>query len=98
MPMILQATNTHFYPGHRGTICGVQRIADLETERDAMVEFSDGSAASARIIDTPTDWRLQVDAYLTAAGTEIPAKNWLVRVHQEGDRLKFRILAKATGA
>lgn len=97
IPMILEATHTHLYPGHRGRISDVARIGDIEANRDCVVEFADGSAAAATISQSAKDWRLRVGAYRTAAGTEIPAKNWLMRVDEDGDRLKFRILAKAQG-
>lgn len=93
--MILHATNTHFYPGLYGTISGAARIADLGPGSDCVVEFSDGSAATAKFVASARDWRLRVDAYRTAAGTEIPSKHWLMRVDEDGDRLQFRIVAKA---
>jgi len=93
--MILQATHTHLYPGHRGKISGVVRIADIATGRDCVVEFSDGSAAAAVITQAARDWRLRVDAYRTAAGTAIPARHWVLRLDADGNALNFRILARA---
>ncbi len=93
--MILQATHTHLYSGHRGKISGVARIADIETGRDCVVEFSDGSAATAEITQAARDWRLRVDAYRTAAGTEIPARHWVLRLDADGNALNFRILGRA---
>jgi len=96
--MILRATHTHLYPGHRGTISGAVRIADLKKTRDCLVEFVDGSAASANISADGANWLLRVDAYRTAAGTEIPVKRWRLRLHEDGDELQFRVLATATNA
>lgn len=94
--MILEASHTHLYPGHRGKISGVVRIADIGTRHDCVVEFVDGSAAVASIVESGGERRLRVDAYRTAAGTRIAAKHWLVRVEEDTDGLNFRILAKAT--
>ena len=94
--MILHATHTHIYPGHHGTISGILRIADLSTPAACLVEFADGSAAEATIVAAAKDWRLQVDAYRTAAGTEIPGKQWQLRLDENKGQLKFRILARAT--
>ena len=93
--MILEATHTHLYPGHRGKISGLAQIADLQSERDCLVEFSDGSAAAARISKAKDVWLLRTNAYRTAAGTDIAAKRWLVRLDEDGGRVEFRILGKA---
>jgi hypothetical protein len=95
--MILHATHTHFYPGHHGTLSGVEQLDELETPADCLVEFSDGSAAEVQILALEKDWRLQVAAYRTAAGTAIPAKRWLMRIDENEGRLRFRILARAPG-
>ena len=94
--MILEASHTHLYPGHRGKISGVARVADIGTRRACLVEFVDGSAAVASIVESGSEWRLRVDAYSTAAGTRIAARHWLVRVEEDTDGLNFRILAKAS--
>jgi len=92
--MILEATHTHLYPGHKGRISGLQRIADIGSGRDCLIEFSDGSAASARIAPGEHGWLLQANAYRTAAGTDIAEKRWYVRLEEDGDQLGFRILKK----
>ena len=94
--MILQATHTHLYPGHRGKISGLAYLADLEEGRDCLVEFSDGSATTARISAAANDWRLDTRAYRTAAGTNIPDRHWFLRLHGTGGEFEFRILRKAT--
>lgn len=93
--MILRATHTHLYPGHRGTISGLEQLAGLRPNGECVVEFSDGSAASARISRSADGWRLRTGAYRTAAGTDIAEKRWLVDLQQDGDRVTFRILKKA---
>ena len=93
--MILQATHTHLYPGHRGKISALPDMADLQRGRDCLVEFSDGSAASARISKSADGWQLFTGAYLTAAGTDIAAKLWLVRLQEGGADTEFVIVKKA---
>lgn len=95
--MILQASHTHLYPGHRGKISGLAHLADLEEGRDCLVEFSDGSATTARISGAANDCRLDTRAYRTAAGTDIPDKHWSLRLDDSGGEFEFRILRKATG-
>jgi hypothetical protein len=92
--MILEATHTHLYPGHRGKISGLTQLADMQTGRDCLVEFSDGSAASARIAKSENGWQLRTSAYRTAAGTEIAEKLWFIRLEKDGDHVKFHILNK----
>ena len=93
--MILQASHTHLYPGNRGTISGLARIADLGNGRDCLVEFADGSAASARISKAEDRWRLRTCAYRTAAGTDIAEKHWTIRLEENGGRLRFRVVSRA---
>jgi len=93
--MILQATHTHLYPGHRGKVSGLAHLADLQTERDCLIEFSDGSAASARITRSANGWRLRAGAYRTAAGTGIAQTLWNIRLQQDGGQVTFHILGKA---
>lgn len=92
--MLLQATHTHFYPGHEGEISGISRIAELQAGCDCVVEFVDGSATCAKISRIDDGWQLQTNAYRTAAGTEIAAKRWRLRLEETGDRIRFRILQR----
>ncbi len=93
--MILAATHTHLYPGHSGEISGLEKVANIQSGRDCLVAFSDGSAATARISQCGNGWQLDTDAYCTAAGTDIAAKRWFVRLEEDGDHVAFRILSKA---
>ena len=92
--MILQATHTHLYPGHRGEIAGLARIDDLRAGGDCLIEFADGSATAARFSKSGNDWLLDTDAYRTAAGTDIPAKRWQVGLRESGRQVEFRIVKK----
>jgi hypothetical protein len=73
--MILEATHTHLYPGHKGKISGLAQIADMQASGDCLVEFSDGSATPARISKSEDAWQLHTEAYRTAAGTDIGARS-----------------------
>ena len=92
--MILRATHTHLYPGHRGTITGLAQLGDLGAGHDCLVEFSDGSVTTARISGSANDWRLCTGAYRTAAGTDIPDKRWSVLLQEADGEIEFRILEK----
>ena len=95
--MILQATHTHLYPGHRGRISGLAQLADLRSGGDCLVAFSDGSATPARMHKAGNAWLLDTAAYRTAAGTDIAAKRWLVCVEEDDGRAEFRVLKKLPG-
>lgn len=95
--MILEAAHSHLYPGHRGKISGIARIADIPAGVDCLVEFTDGSAAAARILHSGDGWQLATEAYRTAAGTDIAEKVWRIRLEEENGRAIFRVLGKAPG-
>ena len=93
--MILEATHTHLYPGHRGKISGLAQTTDLQAGDDCLVEFSDGSVTPARISKTEDGWQLHTGAYSSAAGTDITEKYWLVYLEEDGGHVEFRILKQA---
>ena len=95
--MILQAPHTHLYPGLVGTISGLDEGPGLQAERDCLVAFADGSAATARFSKSGNHWLLCTQAYRTAAGTDIETKAWRVRLDQDDERVIFRIIGKAPG-
>jgi len=90
--MILEATHTHLYPGHRGKVSGLTQVSDLQAGDDCLVEFSDGSVTPARVWESKDGWQLRTDAYRTAAGTDIAKKCWLVYLGENGNHVEFRIL------
>lgn len=77
----LEATNTHLYPGARGTILGGEATSGPVTLR-----FADGGAATGRLEGET----LRVDPYTTAAGTGIAAKAWRIALSDK----EFRITAR----
>ncbi len=93
--MILEATHTHLYPGHRGKISGLAQIAEMQAGGDCLVEFSDGSATAARISKSEGGWQLHTEAYRTSAGTDIAARCWIVSLEEGRSHVEFRILRKA---
>lgn len=95
--MILEAPDTHLYPGLGGRIAGLDGLARLQTGCECLVEFSDGSAATADISKPGNDWLLATGAYRTAAGNRIGAKRWQIDFAEQGDQTTFRILARAPG-
>jgi len=90
--MILEATHTHLYPGHKGKISGPAQLSELQAGGDCLVEFSDGSVTPARITKSDNGWQLDTHAYRTAAGTKIAEKCWQVVLQEHGGHLEFRIL------
>lgn len=92
--MILRATHSHLYPGHRGTIAGLARLSDLPADGAGVIEFSDGSTTLANITRSDDGWRLDTDAYRTMAGTRIAAKRWKLALDANDGRLQFRIIEK----
>ena len=92
--MILQAPHSHLYPGLGGTVSGLERISGLRSGCDCLVEFADGSAATARVSTAGGDWRLDATAYRTAAGTDIAAKRWRIRFEEDGVEVVFRVVGK----
>ena len=96
--MIFNATHTHLYPGHRGTVSGLAEISNPQTGAECLVEFSDGSATLARLTGSQGDWQLDTDAYCTGAGTCIGRKCWLIRLEDKHGQVEFRILKKLTAS
>ena len=96
--MILQATHTHLFPGHRGKITGLEKISDPGKGGDCLVAFSDGSATPASMTKTGNGWQLDTQPYRTAAGTEVAAKRWRIQLDETDGEVRFRILARADSA
>jgi hypothetical protein len=81
--VVLKAGGSHLYPGARGTLQGA------ETEGPCLVEFVDGSVAFGNL-SGGAGTILVLDPYVTARGTEIPAKRWAVALAAG----RFRIFAR----
>lgn len=80
----LDATNTHLYPGAKGTI-----LSGDAQDGPVTLRFADGSAATGRLEGET----LRLDPYTTAAGTDIAAKAWRIAFEGSG----FRITAREAG-
>jgi len=98
MPPVLRAPHTHLYPGLRGRFGPEQALRWSTHLRDqsAVVEFSDGRGADACLESIQADGaHLRVEAYVTAAGTAIPARRWLLElVWEESAIARFRVLRR----
>ncbi len=92
--IFLEATHTHLYPGHRGEIRDLDRIAGLSREMDCLVEFSDGQVTVARLSIQNGDWQLDANAYKTAAGTAIAGKRWRISMEESDGPVRFRVLER----
>lgn len=80
-PITLEIRNSHLYPGALGTAAGSLVPGCLADPRRCLVVFTDGSAVSGSIrVVQGTDFALDIGAYITARGTRIPAKSWLVTI------------------
>ncbi|MFV0435170.1 MAG: hypothetical protein ACK5LO_14505 [Leucobacter sp.] len=76
---------SHFHASHSHLFPGAEFYADGSEPREVpaqlLITFSDLSEAEARLMRHPDDGRalrLEVSAYRTTAGTELPEKHWLV--------------------
>jgi hypothetical protein len=99
MALLLEATHTHFYPGHVGAIFGnVPRSGEAGTIQ-TRVKFSDGVTVEAILSPTDRDgtWLLEVGPYTTAAKSRIPGKTWEVQVRMAGQpQAAFRVIRKVS--
>jgi hypothetical protein len=79
--------HTHAYPGCAATL--IDDGVDPEAGGEAVVEFSDGSIASASYDMLGADEMiLRVAPYTTARRTRIPAKTWKLRRADRGQSWK----------
>lgn len=91
-PVILAAAGSHLYRGARGDMRGAA------AEGPCLAEFGDGSVAFGRLTAADGRMVLELDAYATARGTEIPAKRWVVAISGTGAERRYRILARLPSA
>ncbi len=92
----LEAFNTHLYPGLRGAIHDALGSVAAGKRSTCQVVFSDGSATLGTLeVKNENEAVLETGPYTTAAGTRVPAKEWLVALSQDEDGIqRFRIRAK----
>ncbi len=80
--LVLRARGSHLYPGARV----VPEGGAPERATPCIVEFADGSAAMGEVAPAGEGRMLLATApYHTAAGTEIPAKRWLLQPGAAGE-------------
>lgn len=72
-PLELAARGSHLYPGATGRV-----LSGGETAAPALVHFADGSQAEGEVARAEGGWQLTLGAYVTAAGTEIAPRTWLM--------------------
>lgn len=87
--VLIEATNTHLYPGARG------RAGALPQEpAPCLVVFADGARAAGRIAPLGEGFRLDLGAHRTARGRAVAARTW--RLAQAADGT-LRVLARIGG-
>lgn len=98
--LVLHASHTHLFRGARlrapGEPADPGHAAPFSTTTDVRVVFSDYADAGAVLADTGTapEWILGIEAYRTAAGTEIPARAWELELLPSGGVLEFKVVAR----
>lgn len=97
METVLEATNTHLYPGHEGKVTGFDIKA--QSQLTCRIDFTDGGVVFGTLaLGTNGDWELDVSPYVTTAGTDIAAKRWRITLKVDGDNtVRFRIRKQAAG-
>ena len=98
MDFELRAPHTHLYPGLRLRLAperAFTQTGHAERGVDVAIEFSDGTAARARLEPDGAGWTLAVAAHRTAAGTRIPARRWRLSAEHDGaGEALLRIVAR----
>ena len=88
--LILEARSSHLYPGAVLTMRdGPIRLAGGRS-RKCLVVFADGSAATAALRRSGLAYRLEAQGYVTARGTAIAVKSWLLGSDATGAMLRVR--------
>ncbi len=80
----LSVAHTHLHPGARGTLEG-------EAAGACRVEFADGVETSGELTAGSQGLELSVAAHVTAAGTRIAAKRWLLEIDGTAVRVIRRL-------
>lgn len=85
----IEVAATHLYPGASAVLRGDHPAAG---ERDCIVTFSDMVWTTGRIAFVSGEAaRLEVQAYRTAAGTDVASKAWDVAVARTSDGIALRV-------
>ncbi|WP_241303238.1 hypothetical protein [Burkholderia stabilis] len=93
--LLLRASHSHLYPGSVVAIEDARRITE---PRSAVIEFADGSGASATLARLDDDTlELAVDAYVTHKRHAIVAKRWLLRP-EDAARTTWRVAKRIADA
>jgi hypothetical protein len=89
-PLEIEVDATHLYPGARGRLAGRRQV--LGTPVTCTLVFSDFVRATGSIRWADENGgRLDVDPYVTAAGTRIPAKAWQMSVSPQKGGLAISV-------
>ena len=97
-PLPLDVDHSHLFPGARLS-CSEGDLPSAGSPAEALVLFGDGARAPASLDvlhETAGRYLLDVGPYETAAGTDMPAKAWVVEATGgQGSGWTLRVKAKA---
>ncbi len=96
----VEVQNSHLYPGALGTVLDPGHAGSFGEARSCLVLFADGTAVhgSIRAVQ-PADVALDVPAYVTARGTRIPEKSWMLTLTPSGEgRAAMRVRKRLQAA
>ncbi|MFT4028645.1 MAG: hypothetical protein QM675_02115 [Protaetiibacter sp.] len=102
-PHPARASHSHLFPGATILVEGEDRSWAEGGRLDPIgldILFSDGATTTAELLvaEGREDAALEVEAYRTSAGTELPRAVWRVREAVEADgRILLRLGAKLAG-
>jgi hypothetical protein len=75
----IEARNTHLYPGARLQALEPALRRAMHVGDTVTVEFSDQGVLQGEVLArSRKDWHLHAWPHVTAAGTVVPAKRWVV--------------------
>ncbi|UQN30642.1 hypothetical protein [Brachybacterium kimchii] len=77
--VVLHANNTHLYPGAQLQADREEPFLAIHT--DVVVLFTDHSRAEGAVRRSSDGFVLQVDRYVTDAGSHLAAKTWSLTPH-----------------
>jgi hypothetical protein len=92
-PLALEVDATHLYPGARGRLAGRRPVSGIPTA--CTLIFSDFTRVAGSIRWAGgNDGRLNVESYVTAAGTRIPPKAWVISLSPQRDTFALRVQSR----